>query len=89
MLKATTSQSHWRIDFGPRARNKSAVEGRDSADSHSNGQHFGALESEVVGPPRPNPQQQSTAREVEQSGEQPNQKDRALRWANRFIGRDG
>ncbi len=23
MLKASTSQSHWRIDFGPRARNKS------------------------------------------------------------------
>ena len=89
MLKASTSQSHWRIDFGPRARNKSASDGRDSADSHSNGQHFGALESEVVGPPRPSTGQQSAAREVEQSGEQPNQKDRALRWANRFIGRDG
>ena len=27
MLKASTSQSHWRIDFGPRARNKSASDG--------------------------------------------------------------
>ena len=88
MLKASTSQSHWRIDFGPRARNKSASEGRDGPDSHSNGQHFGALESEVVGPPKPSAQQQSAALDAEQPPEQPNQKDRALRWANRFIGRD-
>ena len=88
MLKASTSQSHWRIDFGPRARNKSPGDERDSVDTHSNGQHFGALESEMVGPPRPSPQQQSTPRDAEPSGEQPNQKDRALRWANRFIGRD-
>ena len=30
MLKASTSQSHWRIDFGPRTRNKSASDDRDS-----------------------------------------------------------
>ena len=88
MLKASTSQSHWRIDFGPRARNKSSSEGQDGPDEHSNGQHFGALESEVVGPPRPSAQQQSAPRDEEQPAEQPNQKDRAIRWANRFIGRD-
>ena len=89
MLKASTSQSHWRIDFGPRARNKSPSGGSEGPDEHSNGQHFGALESEVVGPPRPSTQQQSARRNEEEPTEQPNQKDRALRWANRFIGRDG
>ncbi len=90
MLKASSSQSHWRIDFGPRARNKNADdEAQDGPDGHANGQHFGSLEGETVGPPRPTAQQQSSAREPEVSTEQPNQKDRALRWANRFIGRDG
>ena len=74
MLKASTSQSQWRIDFGPRARNKSADDVQDGPDGHSNGQHFGALESGVVGPPRPSAEQQSTARQAEQPGEQPNQK---------------
>ena len=86
MLKASAGQSHWRIDFGPRTRNKSAGDAtRDAADGHSNGQHFGALEPEIVGPPRPSAQPQ---RDAEQTAEQPSQKDRALRWANRFIGRD-
>jgi len=85
MLKASTSQSHWRIDFGPRARKGAAQE---EPDGHSNGQHFGALEPEMVGPPRPSAQPQPETREGEGASEQPNQKDRAIRWANRFIGRD-
>ena len=86
MLKASASQSHWRIDFGPRAHNKGAVQ--EVSDGHANGQHFGALETEMVGPPRPSAQPQSAERDAEHVSEQPNQKDRALRWANRFIGRD-
>jgi len=86
MLKASASQSHWRIDFGPRAHNKGAVQ--EASDEHANGQHFGALETEMVGPPRPSAQPQSAERDAEHVSEQPNQKDRALRWANRFIGRD-
>ena len=55
MLKASTSQSHWRIDFGPRARNKSPSEGQDRPDEHSNGQHSGPSNPEVVVPTRPSP----------------------------------
>jgi EAL domain-containing protein (putative c-di-GMP-specific phosphodiesterase class I) len=83
MLKPSAAQSHWRIDFGPRTRGRSP-ESNDGPDGHSNGQHFGALEPEFVGPPRPSAQ----GRETEEASE-PNQKDRALKWANRFIGREG
>jgi PAS domain S-box-containing protein len=82
-------RTHWRVDFGPRPR-PAAPEA--VGDTHSSGQHFGALEAEFVGPPRPTlqPVEPKAAREAGDSGEQPgNQKERALRWANRFIGRDG
>ncbi|MBC8119459.1 MAG: EAL domain-containing protein [Burkholderiaceae bacterium] len=88
MLKSSASQSHWRIDFGPRARNKTMDEA-PAPDGHSNGQHFGALEPELVGPPRPSAQPTAAGREPDLPVEQPNQKDRAMRWANKFIGRDG
>jgi EAL domain-containing protein (putative c-di-GMP-specific phosphodiesterase class I) len=82
------ARSHWRVDFGPRPRSAPPAE---AADEHSSGQHFGTLEAEFVGPPRPTLQPVSAPpREANEKGEQAgNQKERALRWANRFIGRDG
>jgi PAS domain S-box-containing protein len=87
LYKGAVGRSHWKVDFGPRVRD---VTPENALDEHSNGQHFGALEREFVGPPRP----------VVAAGPAPvlpvpgenaepaSQRDRALRWANRFIGRD-
>jgi PAS domain S-box-containing protein len=87
LAKGAVGRSHWKVDFGPR---KSAVSLESVPDEHSNGQHFGALEREFVGPPRPpiDPRSASTMTATSDAPEPASQRDRALRWANRFIGRD-
>jgi hypothetical protein len=55
---------------------------------NSNGRHFGAIDSEVMGPPRPAPDA-DRSRAGSQQGEPGAERDRALKWATRFIGRDG
>jgi PAS domain S-box-containing protein len=88
LLKGAVAQTHWRVNFGPRR----GVTPPETAGAHSNGQHFGALDGEVVGPPRPPAAPSLPApagRSPDDSGEPPaSQRDRAIRWANRFIGRD-
>jgi EAL domain-containing protein (putative c-di-GMP-specific phosphodiesterase class I) len=88
LTSSPNGRPQWRVDFGPRPRSAPPEE----IEGHSNGQRFGALEPEFVGPPRPTlqPVTPAPAREASEPAEQPgNQKERALRWANRFIGRDG
>jgi PAS domain S-box-containing protein len=85
LLKTSMAQSHWRVSFGPRR----GITPPDAAAGHANGQHFGALEGDLVGPPRPQAQSAGGSSDSEAAEEPGNQRDRALRWANRFIGRDG
>jgi EAL domain-containing protein (putative c-di-GMP-specific phosphodiesterase class I) len=89
LLKASMAQTHWRVSFGPR-RGVAAPESAPGA--HSNGQHFGSLETALVGPPRP-PGPATLSPPAPPQGDQDpgdgSQRDRAVRWANRFIGRDG
>jgi hypothetical protein len=91
LLKNSTSRAHWRVNFGARTPSPKPTE---MPDEHSNGRHFGALESEFVGPvrpavPVPAPAPTSSLRPVEASEGGVTQKARALRWAHRFVGRDG
>ncbi|MGH2960071.1 MAG: EAL domain-containing protein, partial [Solirubrobacterales bacterium] len=86
LLRPSQARSHWKVDFGPR---RSARPVADVVDQHSNGQHFGALESQFVGPPPPAagvalPPGRKLV-EVEEAG---TQIDRAQRWAHRFVGRE-
>ena len=84
MLKASPA-SRIGASISVRARaTRAADDTQAGPDGHSNGQHFGALEPEVVGPPRPGGQPVSAGREAELPVEQPNQKDRAMRWANQI-----
>ena len=90
MAKAAMGQTHWCINFGPR---RGVTPPESALGGHSNGHHYGALDNDLVGPPRPvaplvNP---APVVELQQHDDGPpgTQKDRALRWANRFIGRDG
>jgi predicted signal transduction protein with EAL and GGDEF domain len=88
LLRGAVANTHWRINFGPRR----GVTPPDAGGAHSNGQHFGALEGDLVGPPRPPAAPASStpaARSPDDSDEPPGtQRDRAIRWANRFIRRD-
>jgi PAS domain S-box-containing protein len=88
MMKASMGQTHWRVSFGPR---RGVTPPDAAAGLHSNGQHFGALEKELVGPPKP-ATLVSPPPSMSQGAQEPGdgtQRDRAVRWANRFIGRDG
>jgi EAL domain-containing protein (putative c-di-GMP-specific phosphodiesterase class I) len=88
MMKASMGQTHWRVSFGPR---RGTTPPDAEAGLHSNGQHFGALEKELVGPPKP-ATLVSPPPSMSQGAQEPGdgtQRDRAVRWANRFIGRDG
>jgi hypothetical protein len=59
-------------------------------DEHSNGRHHGKITNEFVGPPRPVAEASETLKPVNEGGENGGgQRDRALKWATRFIGRDG
>ena len=87
LTKGATGQTHWRVSFGPR-RGVTPPEPAFEA-AHSNGRHFGALDKDFVGPPRPpTGPALSPPRPMTDPSEAP-QGDRAVRWANRFIGRDG
>ena len=90
MAKAAMGQTHWRVSFGPR---RGVTPPESAPGGHSNGHHFGALDKDLVGPPRPAGPTVSpapAARPSPAEDEPPGtQRDRALRWANRFIGRDG
>ena len=84
LIRNAAGRQHWRVHFGP--RNGTAAP-TDSLDEHSNGRYFGAIDSEIVGPPRPVPAEPD--RPLAQNTEPAGQRDRALKWATRFIGRDG
>jgi hypothetical protein len=88
MAKAAMGQTHWRVSFGPR---RGVMPPDSSPGGHSNGRHHGALDGELVGPPRPALSQPAHTMEPPVLDDEPpgSQKDRAVRWANRFIGRDG
>ena len=86
LIKGAMGQTHWRVNFGPRR----GVTPPDTGGAHSNGQHFGALDGDLVGPPRPPSAKPVPPPDGETPGDPPgSQRDRAIRWANRFIGRDG
>jgi predicted signal transduction protein with EAL and GGDEF domain len=90
LLRSSGGRAHWRVEFGPR---KAAPARSESPEQHANGRHFGALESEFVGPVRPaggaatatTPASPKPGADTEEPA---SQKDRARRWANRFVGRD-
>jgi PAS domain S-box-containing protein len=88
LTKASMGQTHWRVSFGPR---RGVTPPDAAAGLHSNGQHFGTLEGDLAGPPAPptpGALPPSAPKGVQESGDGA-QRDRAVRWANRFIGRDG
>ena len=91
LIRNAAGRRHWRVNIGPR-RGVTGPEG--ALDEHSSGRHHGRIENEFIGPPRPALEQQETLRAVGETGEggqsgQGGQRDRALKWATRFIGRDG
>jgi hypothetical protein len=86
LVRNAAGRQHWRVNFGPR---RAATSPPETVDAHSNGRHHGKLENEFVGPPRPPGEPRDTLRVVGESGEGGGQRDRALKWATRFIGRDG
>ena len=90
LTKGASGQAHWRVSFGPR---RGATPPESAAGGHSNGHHHGALERDLVGPPRPAELMAQPASMAPAHGEADDppgtQRDRAVRWANRFIGRDG
>ncbi len=91
LIRNAAGRRHWRVNIGPR-RGVTGPEG--ALDEHSSGRHHGRIENEFIGPPRPALEQQETLRAVGETGEggqsgQGGQGDRALKWATRFIGRDG
>ncbi len=87
LIRNAAGRQHWRVNFGPR---RAATTPPEAIDEHSNGRHHGTIESEFVGPPRPPAEApRETLRAVVDNGEHGGQRDRALKWATRFIGRDG
>ncbi|MCU0767949.1 MAG: EAL domain-containing protein [Burkholderiaceae bacterium] len=86
LVRNAAGRQHWRVNFGPR---RAATSPPETVDAHSNGRHHGKLENEFVGPPRPPAEPRDTLRVVGESGEGGGQRDRALKWATRFIGREG
>ncbi|HTN50632.1 MAG TPA: EAL domain-containing protein [Burkholderiaceae bacterium] len=85
LIRNSGGRRHWRVNIGPR-RGVTGPEG--ALDEHSSGRHHGPIENEIVGPPRPALEPQETLRAVGETGEGA-QRDRAMKWATRFIGRDG
>jgi hypothetical protein len=86
LIRNAAGRQHWRVNFGPR---RAATTPPETMDEHSNGRR-GTIESEFVGPPRPTAEApRETLRAVVDNGEQGGQRDRALKWATRFVGRDG
>jgi hypothetical protein len=89
MAKAAMGQTHWRVSFGPR---RGVTPPESAPGGHSNGHHFGVIDKDLVGPPRPAglTATRPAVAEPSKAGDEPaaTQGDRALRWANRFIGRD-
>ena len=87
LLRNAAGRQHWRVNFGPR---RSAEEPTAALDEHSNGRHHGTIETDFVGPPRPSVDgPREPVRQAQDAPEGAGQKDRALKWATRFIGRDG
>jgi EAL domain-containing protein (putative c-di-GMP-specific phosphodiesterase class I) len=87
LIRNASGRQHWRVQFGFRS---AAVQPADANDAHSNGRRYGSNSSEFVGPPRPPVDAaQDTLRAVGDTGERGGQRDRALKWATRFVGRDG
>jgi PAS domain S-box-containing protein len=87
LIRNVAGRQHWRVNFGPR---RAATTPPEAMDEHSNGRHHGTIESEFVGPPRPSAEPpRETLRAVVDNAEHGGQRDRALKWATRFIGRDG
>jgi EAL domain-containing protein (putative c-di-GMP-specific phosphodiesterase class I) len=87
LIRNVAGRQHWRVNFGPR---RAATTPPEAMDEHSNGRHHGTIESEFVGPPRPPAEPpRETLRAVVDNAEHGGQRDRALKWATRFIGRDG
>jgi len=90
LTKGASGQAHWRVSFGPR---RGATPPESAAGGHSNGHRYGAPERDLVGPPRPAAlmAQPAPVAPAHREADDPpgTQRDRAVRWANRFIGRDG
>jgi PAS domain S-box-containing protein len=87
LIRNSGGRNHWRVNIGPRRVGITGPEG--ALDEHSSGRHHGRpAENEFVGPPRPMSEPQETLRAVGETSEV-GQRDRALKWATRFIGRDG
>jgi hypothetical protein len=87
LIRNASGRQHWRVQFGSRPATMQAT---DALDSHSNGRRYKSNESEFVGPQRPSTgEPPDTLRAVGDSGDGGGQRDRALKWATRFVGRDG
>jgi PAS domain S-box-containing protein len=87
LIRNSVGRPHWRVNFGPRR----GVTGPAAApDEHASGRLQGPIETAFVGPPRPAVEAPGeTLRSVNEAGDNGGQRDRALKWATRFIGRDG
>ena len=87
LIRSSVGRPHWRVNFGPR---RGVTGPAMPVDEHSNGRHHGKITNEFVGPPRPVAEASETLKPVNEGGENGGgQRDRALKWATRFIGRDG
>jgi PAS domain S-box-containing protein len=86
LIRNSVGRPHWRVNFGPR---RGVTGPAMPVDEHSNGRHHGKIANDFVGPPRPPEEASGTLRAVAQDSDGSGQRDRALKWATRFIGRDG
>ena len=86
LIRNSVGRPHWRVNFGPR---RGVTGPAMPVDEHSNGRHHGKIANDFVGPPRPPAEASDTLRAVTQDSDGSGQRDRALKWATRFIGRDG
>ncbi len=87
LIRSSVGRPHWRVNFGPR---RGVTGPAMPVDEHSNGRHHGKITNDFVGPPRPAAEASETLKPVNEGGENGGgQRDRALKWATRFIGRDG
>jgi PAS domain S-box-containing protein len=83
LLRNAAGGRHWRVNFGPRP----GLTGQaPPLDEHANGRHHGRLDGEFIGPPRPPETLGAAIRTGEGEG---TTRDRAIKWATRFVGRDG
>jgi len=85
LLRRSAGGSHWRVNFGPR----NGVTGQGPAlDTHASGRHHGRIDAgEFVGPPRPTVETLSDG--LRTAAGDGSSRDRAIKWATRFTGRDG